>query len=179
MQLQSGKAFTNEPFQRGATAKIFFEAVKQGNLELLETMLNKDRFIVYEFDHVGETALHWAAKRNMPHVIKLLFKYGAFANQKDLGGRTPLFLATKHGNLKAVKALLLHKAKPGVATHSGLNSLHVCDDDMIEDFLIKAELLHICMPLIRKDRRAIVWEVEGARYFTCPDHVSVHDVYFY
>ena len=55
--------------------------------------------MVYEFDYVGETALHWAAKRNKPDLIKMLLKFGSRIDQRDLGGRTALFLASKHGNL--------------------------------------------------------------------------------
>ena len=55
--------------------------------------------MVYEFDNVNQTAVHWAAKRNKSEVIKLLIASGARVNHKDMGGRTALFLAAKLGNL--------------------------------------------------------------------------------
>jgi ankyrin repeat protein len=69
-------------------------------------MLKRNRFIVYDYDPVHQTALHWAAKRNRPEIIGILVDYGAFIDSKDIGGRTPLFVASKCGNIKCVKALL-------------------------------------------------------------------------
>lgn len=80
-----------------------FEIIKhvqgQEAFDEMSLMLKNDRFLVYEFDHVGETALHWAAKRNRTDFVKLFLTTGARIDQRDLGGRTPLLLAAKHGNL--------------------------------------------------------------------------------
>jgi ankyrin repeat protein len=62
-------------------------------------MLHKDKYLVFEFDNVGETGLHWAAKRNKKDVIKLLLDNCAKVNYRDMGGRTALFLAAKHNFL--------------------------------------------------------------------------------
>ena len=32
-------------------------------------MIQKDKYLVYEYDEVGETALHWAAKRNRTSIL--------------------------------------------------------------------------------------------------------------
>jgi len=66
---------------------------------MLKDFLKRDKYIVYEYDHVGETALHWAAKRNRVENVKLLIQSGAKINARDMGGRTPLFLACKNNNL--------------------------------------------------------------------------------
>jgi ankyrin repeat protein len=42
--------------------------------------MDRDRFIVYEHDHVGQTALHWAAKRGNCEIIKVLIKNGIKVN---------------------------------------------------------------------------------------------------
>ena len=44
---------------------------------------------------------------------------GGNPNLQDMGGRTPLFLASKLGCLASVKMLLAHKAKPNIRADSG------------------------------------------------------------
>jgi len=48
----------------------------------------------------------------------LLVENGANVNAFDVGGRTPLYLATKASNLEAVKALLASGAVPIYKTAS-------------------------------------------------------------
>ena len=50
--------------------------------------------------------MHIAAKRNNPELIKLLLKYKADVNAKDMNGRTPLFVAANMNNVNAVSILL-------------------------------------------------------------------------
>src|SRR5690606_25055839 len=45
-------------------------------------------------DRQGQTALHSAAGRGWPEVVKFLLEHGAATNVKDMQGRTPLDLAT-------------------------------------------------------------------------------------
>jgi ankyrin repeat protein len=53
-----------------------------------------------------QTPLHWAAKRDNESLIKLLLKYKADVNARDMNGRSPLFLAAKLNNVNAVRVLL-------------------------------------------------------------------------
>ncbi len=80
MMIMSGKVFPNQPFQKGKISREFFAAVKVGDCETLKQMLKRDRFLVYEFDYVHQTALHWAAKRNKADVIKVLITNGSRLN---------------------------------------------------------------------------------------------------
>ena len=74
---------------------------------------------MYDFDYVHQTAVHWAAKRNTVDILKILLSSGGNPNLADMGGRTPLFLASKLGCLASVKMLLAHGAKPNIRAHSG------------------------------------------------------------
>ena len=47
-------------------------------------MLEHNRYYVHDFDHLQQTALHWAAKRNYPDAINLLIEYGAVVNAFDI-----------------------------------------------------------------------------------------------
>lgn len=95
----TGKVFPKEPMSKGTISRLFFEAARNGLDEIVRDMLKKDKYLVYEFDHVGETPLHWAAKRNRVEVVKLLISYGSKVNARDMGGRTALFLACKSNHL--------------------------------------------------------------------------------
>jgi len=128
-------------------------------------LLKKDGYLVYEYDFVHQTPLHWAAKRNKSDVIKLLIENGARINQRDMGGRTALFLASKANNLQAVKALLAGKANPNIRTFSGATPIMVAENEQVHAFIAKAVLLHICLPLINVKKRQAVWETEGLAYF--------------
>ena len=95
----------------------------------------------------------------------MLIEFGANVSQKDMGGRTPLYIATKENNLQAVKTLLSAKASPIIMTNSERNCFDVAADAMIEKYLIKAQLLQICLKIIPQEKRAIVWKNEGLYYF--------------
>jgi len=66
----------------------------------------ENKYLVFDFDDVGLTGLHWAVKRNYLDLIKLLYRKGAIINSSDIMQRTPLYLATCEGNDEAVSLLL-------------------------------------------------------------------------
>ena len=47
-------------------------------------MLLKNKYFVYDFDHINQTALHWAAKRNHKDIVDLLIDNGANVNHVDI-----------------------------------------------------------------------------------------------
>lgn len=72
-----------EPYEREGSKK-FFLAVKENDIATVERMIKKNKYYVYDYDTVRETALHWAAKRNYKEIIDLLLKNGANANAFDI-----------------------------------------------------------------------------------------------
>ena len=98
-ELYTKNILPREPFYRGPDAHKFFEAIKTNDSNTVITMIMKDRFIIFEHDAVGETALHWAAKRNRPDMVKILIDNGAIIDARDMGGRSPLYLASKFNHL--------------------------------------------------------------------------------
>ena len=51
--VMSGTVFPKLPFQKGNLTRDFFLAVKIGDKTTVEQMLKKDRFLVFEYDHVN------------------------------------------------------------------------------------------------------------------------------
>lgn len=64
------------------------------------------------------TALHWAAIRDHPIIIKILLSRGAFVDEIDMTHRTPLYLAARNGSLNAVEMLIANNANPSIKTNS-------------------------------------------------------------
>lgn len=67
--------------------------------------------------------------------------------------------------MQAVKLLLAAKAVPIYKTNSDKTAFDVAKSSIIERYLVKAQLLYICMKLIPVKRRQQVWENEGLYYF--------------
>ena len=89
-----------------------------------------------------------------------------------MGGRTALFLATKENHLGAVKTLLAAKASPIAMTNSEKTCFDVAGDALIEKYLTKGQILRICLRLIPKEKRSIVWKNEGLYYFESDGNID-------
>ena len=50
-------------------------------------------------------------------------------------------------------------------THSNKSAFDVAKESIIERYLTKAQLLAICLKLIPRKKRKLVWEQEGLYYF--------------
>ena len=84
-------------------SREFLLGAKLGRKKALKSRLKRCKYHVYDFDNLGQTALHWAAKRNNPDICDLLMEYGANPNVPDLAGRTPVFVASKVGSMEALR----------------------------------------------------------------------------
>ena len=49
--LMSGEMFPKGPYSKGNRSKRFFEAVKQNEIDRVKAMIDKDEFIVYEYNY--------------------------------------------------------------------------------------------------------------------------------
>lgn len=96
----------------------FFKAVKASNLALLRHMLSLSPNLINTVDFVGQTAMHWAAKRNDLKLGDLLISHKAKVDPKDLTDRTPLSIALRLDKPEIVKFLLENGADPTICLKS-------------------------------------------------------------
>ncbi len=150
-------ASPTKPFQSEGASK-FFNEVAQGNMMGIRMMLNKNKYLVYDFDYVGRTALHIAARRSNVEVIRELLDRLADPNASDISGRTPLYVAAKHASITAVKLLLVNKANPSFVTHGNLTPLDVAHTHLIKEVLQTAVKVYKQMALfISKENKEGTW----------------------
>lgn len=74
--------------------------------------MERNRYLLFEFNHVGQTCLHIAAKYKSMKILRYLIQHGADYEARDLMGRTPLFYAVQAENREAFRLLLYTGAVP-------------------------------------------------------------------
>ncbi|KAH0543126.1 hypothetical protein FGG08_002552 [Glutinoglossum americanum] len=91
---------------RDEQVKRFFVAATLGNASLLRKLLGNDKSLTMEVQEHSRTALHLAAIKGYPDLIRPLLESGADANAKDLRGRVPLHWASIRGYTEVARLLL-------------------------------------------------------------------------
>ena len=129
-------SFLNKLFGLSASQKkAFFQAIKEGNLEMLKKMLKGNSDLVFMKDiEYDTTPLQVAATFGHKGVVELLLSNGAEVNYMNRWGYTALILAAKQ-NHKAVVELLLD-SKAEIKARKRLTALHWAAEmghkDMVE-----------------------------------------------
>ena len=73
-KLLKGKIFPSKAFEHPLSKK-YFQACKTNNVEEISIVLNIHKYLVYEFDLLMMTGLHWACKRGHLDIAnKILYK---------------------------------------------------------------------------------------------------------
>jgi len=93
------------PFEN-IDAKKLILASKNGDNQEVESLLQNNPSLVYEFDKVHRTALHWATKMKHYSTMKILLTQNSNPNAFDIAQRTPLHYAAKVNSSNSVKVQL-------------------------------------------------------------------------
>lgn len=91
--------------------KLFFTAVKAGDLSSVASMLTESPDLVHARDREESTPLHWAAWKGHAEIVTLLLDAGADIqahNSNFHWGTTPLHAAA-HGNNKRAAEVLIER----------------------------------------------------------------------
>jgi hypothetical protein len=114
----------------------FVESAKFGDTERIKELLYKfSDLLIYEFDYLHLTALHWASKRNHAHCAAELILRKSYVNARDVYGRTPLYYAIQNKCASLVYMLMVYHASPWSPRNA--NYIELADGDQIVIYYIK------------------------------------------
>ena len=99
-------------------SKLFFDAVKNNDIEIVFKMLYKNKLLLIDFDYSQQNILHWMVKRNFYQYLSQIIINGANINQQDYIGKTPLHLACEKNRFECVFILLYETANPFIKDNS-------------------------------------------------------------
>jgi len=136
-QLEEARSHTSFPACSNPLAPSFFDAVKASSHSQVRLLLSQDLSLVHTTDSVGQTALHWAAKRNDVPMARVLKAAGADLNAMDMTLRTPLYIAARKDWSAMVGFLMEAGADRSLTSLSGSSPLDVVKLGSVSWSLIK------------------------------------------
>lgn len=110
IQLCTNEAVTRMSLKlREKLGNIFVEAAQEGDLDLLQELLENHKVSVDVMDHKstpGFTALHVACREGHLKVVEWLLERGADIEKPDEKGRTALYHTVKKGEAEVLRFLI-------------------------------------------------------------------------
>ena len=101
------------------------QACQEGDLEIVELLLQENGVDINEGDASGNTPLHFAAGKGRNDIIGLLISHKATVNAVNSHGDTPLFWAVGNNHINSAKLLLEHGAEIDHYDEYGWDPLHL------------------------------------------------------
>ena len=118
------------------------EAAKEGDVEKVKELLDKDLGLLCIQDEQGKTPLHWATGRGQLEVMKLLLEtYHVDVNVRNKNGGTPLHVAASQAKPEAAKILIRNGAFINARAKNGAIPLHFAALKRREGHLEVAKIL--------------------------------------
>ncbi|EFA77294.1 hypothetical protein PPL_12505 [Heterostelium album PN500] len=118
----------------------WFANAKSGNQSEVCELLRLKKVPIDSADHLGNTALHYAATAGHASVVESLIKSGANVNSQNKVGDAPLHKAAARGRLECVK-LLVNLGKANIDLKNKDDEIPI---DLTKDSNIQSELLPVC-----------------------------------
>ncbi|CDW76885.1 ankyrin repeat-containing protein [Stylonychia lemnae] len=140
------------PYEKPETER-FLKAVKLDKIHTVWQMLQDDKFLVHQFDHLHQYGLHFAAKRNNPEMIKLLLFNKSDVNAKDINGRTPLFYACMMNHVRATSVLLSNMGNAFSMDREGTKLDEVTSNSEILKMISKGKSFQVIMKFVPHGKR--------------------------
>ena len=158
-QYFAGIVFSSKPFQKEGSYELI-EAAKFGDLVKIQQLLRDNRNLVYDFDYIGMTALHWACKRNHELCALMLIEHNSNINAKDLLSRFPIYFAIENKNKNIVKELLAKHCNPW-SSPQNIDYYKLCEKDQyITYFLARFRQFDLLYMTMAPKNRHDDWEIE-------------------
>ncbi|CAK84607.1 unnamed protein product (macronuclear) [Paramecium tetraurelia] len=157
-QAFSDQVISQKPFQKEHSYE-FIQAAKQGKEWEVKEFIKDNKYLVYDFDYIYMTALHWACKRGHFEIVKLLVENGADIEFQDIIGRPTLYFAIIGGNPKIVKYILDKKADPWSTTAVNYNQLCMEYNPSFVQLIAQARKAHITLKMTPPSQRETIWKI--------------------
>ena len=107
-------------------------------------------FLVFNYDYLKLTALHWAARRNNINTAIFLINNNSYTNSCDCWGRTPVFYAITNKNEIMTYLLLKHNGDPW--STRGCDYKEMSEGNEMLLYLIKKfRFLDLILKFMKKD----------------------------
>ena len=114
------------------------EAVKNNDINRVNSILNNGKENINAKDRDGWTALIWASCKGDLEIVKLLVESGADIDAKDNDGWTALMRASWRGYSEIVQYLVEIGADINIKNEDGKTALDLADTEEIKEILRKA-----------------------------------------
>ncbi len=101
-----------------------WDACKDGNSEVVKTLLENDADVNYNDGVEKMSGLHFAAKEGHVDVVELLIQNGADVNAVEKDKETALHYAAREGHVDVAKVLLENDADVNAGDYEELTALH-------------------------------------------------------
>ena len=95
-----------DPYKFKNISTIFFNAIKNNDLDKIFEMFYKNRLLLIDYDYLNQNILHHFVKKNLYEYLTELIKNGANLNQKNFQGQTPLHIACQKNHFECIVILL-------------------------------------------------------------------------
>ncbi|EAS03144.2 ankyrin domain protein (macronuclear) [Tetrahymena thermophila SB210] len=150
-EISSNQVFSTKPYQKKGSYELICYS-KKGDTDLVRDLTMENKYLVYDFDYVYMTALHWACKRGHCQVARMLIQQGADVDAKDLIGRTPLYFAISIQDAPIVELLLSNQANPWSTKEYNLNEM-VKENSKLTALLSRYRKLDIVARMKKKTKQ--------------------------
>ncbi|XP_064032796.1 ankycorbin isoform X1 [Pogoniulus pusillus] len=100
------------------------QAVENGDLEKVASLLGKKGASATKQDSEGKTAFHLAATKGHAECLRIMMTHGADVAAQDGAGHSALHLAAKNSHLDCIKRLLQSKCPVDSTDNAGKTALH-------------------------------------------------------
>uniref|UniRef100_A0AB39JC38 Ankyrin repeat protein n=1 Tax=Florenciella sp. virus SA2 TaxID=3240092 RepID=A0AB39JC38_9VIRU len=121
-----GSVQDNTQFNEPVDMNAFINAIKNGDIDLVEYLLDKGADVNYvEVDKDGTTPLMYAISKGHVDIVKLLLDKKADVNAGDNDKLTPLMTASLYGRIEIIKILLKYGADAKKTNKDGLTALNL------------------------------------------------------
>ena len=122
--------------------KTFIDSIKLKNYDLCCSIIERNKYIVLDFDYFYLTPLHWAVKKNFYEFIPKLLDYGSIVDSINFSGDSPLHIAVKKNYYDSACILLYYSASPFIKDRDGKKPIEISNNFYMKSLLEKIMKIH-------------------------------------